>query len=247
MATDPATLIADFAARMNKKVLMEDDFLDMVRQFKNLLEKRFASDRADLDEAVRIIANRFNELQDTFLERATTAETTLTTNYNTKSKDFETRLNKAIEDMRAIVNRALDEQTNGMNFIYDKVASLKDGLPGKEGAAGKDADPVVITQLTEQLGTMTQRLDEIAKRPLSVAGAYTPLVRTLYNQSFPETPNGVRTTFSLIKAPKNANGVAIFQNRTRCHLTEDFTLSNKTVTFTSAPITGDKLTYDITF
>lgn len=95
---------------------------------------------------------------------------------------------------------------------------------------------------------LIKRLEELEQKASSkVFGGYTPLVRNLYNQSFPETPNGVRTTFTLVKDPKNKDGVAIYQNRTRCHLTEDFTIAGKTVTFLVAPLTGDLLIYDLTY
>ena len=95
---------------------------------------------------------------------------------------------------------------------------------------------------------LIKRLESLESNISSkVYGGYTPLVRNLYNQSFAETPNGVRTTFTMVKAPKNTNGVAIYQNRTRAHLTEDFTISGKTVTFLVAPLTGDLLIYDLTY
>lgn len=184
------------------------------------------------------------------------AETTVketanrTTQFETKGKDFETRLNKAILEMQGIIQKALDEQTNGMNFIYDKVASLKDGAAGKPGkSADEDA---LADKVTERMATFFQ--EEMAKlddkyqpKQLSVGGAYTPLVRVLYNQTFPETPNGVRTTFTLAKAPKNVGGVAIYQNRTRAVYGDDFTIADKVVTFSVAPITDDVLRYDITY
>lgn len=232
-----------FFEAYEKDRLDKSEFTEAMQKLLEQMTKKFDADKKELNEAVVRIAQEFVELKGGLTNEVQTG-------LSAKGQDVEKRLNKAISEVKEQIKQLLQEQQDGMNFIYDKVSSLQDGktpIKGVDYFDGKDADPITISQLTENIGTMSQRLEEIEKRPLSVAGGYTPLVRVLYNQTFPETPNGVRTTFSLIKEPKNANGVAIFQNRTRCHLTEDFTISGRTVTFTVAPITDDKLFYDIMY
>lgn len=75
------------------------------------------------------------------------------------------------------------------------------------------------------------------------------VVKSLYNQSFPETPNGVITAFTLSKAPRTTGAERIYQNNTRRFpgTSNDYTVSGKTVTFNVAPQTGDQLFFDVEY
>jgi len=53
-----------------------------------------------------------------------------------------------------------------------------------------------------------------------------------------ETPSGSGTTYVLAFAPNPAGSLAVYVNTTRKTLTTDYTLSGKTITFTSAPRSG---------
>lgn len=58
------------------------------------------------------------------------------------SKDFESTRNECMD----LIDAALKDQQNGMNFIYDKVRNLKDGKPGDKGDKGDTGDSIVGPQ-----------------------------------------------------------------------------------------------------
>lgn len=166
--------------------------------------------------------------------------------------------------------RTLYAQSDGE--IKTKLASVKDGERGDrgdEGPPGKDGSPdtplQVVMKVNEHKGVQQEaitglkeklaELDRIitAKRGTigSTFGAVGPsvIVKTLFNQSFSETPDGARTTFILAKAPRFSGAERIYQNGVRMDpgSSNDYTVTGKTVTFNTAPITGDKLRYDIEY
>ncbi len=58
------------------------------------------------------------------------------------------------------------------------------------------------------------------------------------------TVNGVNTDFTISLTPSPTTSLKVYVNGQRMKLTEDYTLSSKTITFVTAPPTGSILTVD---
>lgn len=203
----------------------------------------------ELLEIARYLAEQFNELKANNDTDRTQYKTDLTTNDKVRATDFESRLNKAISEMRSIVTTALNEQTSGMNFIYDKVASIKNGIEGKPG---KDANAEEIAALViEQMKPMMQEhMTTMMPAPTNskLYGGYTPLVRSMYGVTPTGDLDGVDTTYTLPKEPKkDTTRVTMNGTRLRQGSSNDFTVSGRTITFTTAPIANDVIQVDFEF
>lgn len=105
----------------------------------------------------------------------------------------------------------------------------------------------------EAIQNLRKELDEIKKSIKSSGG------RTIFGGGFnysamslhivdDETPsgaiNGSNTVFTLANVPSPASSLKVYLNGARQRITEDYTLSGGTITFTIAPLTGSILLVD---
>ena len=168
-----------------------------------------------------------------------------------------------------LVEKALAEQQNGMNFIYDKMRRIKEGTDGKDGkdgvsikgeigASGKDGKTLTMKDIRDAfeslegddrpdissirgLRRLLQRLDD---RPLGVGGgfSYIAMDRHIIDPYLPTgTINGTNKDFGLTRTPNPPESLQVFRGGALQSLTEDYTLSGKTVTFLVAPVIGEVL------
>ena len=238
--------------------LSKDDFIELTDKLAETLEGRMKSDKGDLDNSMVEIANNFATLKAEIEARTeqlkgelSNTEKAFLTRLEAKISQIEGAVNAAITSMEEMHGKMMREQENGMKFVYDKVGSLKNGDNGKD-ADSKEITRQIIAELWPKIQEEIKK--EAPQRVLGGMGSsrfFGPsvVVKSLYNQSFEETPNGIITEFHMVKAPRTPGAERIYQNRTRCHpgASNDYTVSGKVVTFNVAPLTGDVLNYDLEY
>jgi hypothetical protein len=167
-----------------------------------------------------------------------------------------------------LVNKALKEQENGLNFIRDKVRKIKEGKDGYtpkkgvdyfDGQAGKDADEEkIISEILKQIKIPEidkSELEELKKeletlkgqRRLGGGGGFSKIhleSKFIDDETPVGTVNGVNTIFILANMPNPSASVKVFTNGARMRITEDYTLSGRTITFVTAPPTGSIILCD---
>jgi len=160
-------------------------------------------------------------------------------------------------------DKLFKEQADNLNFLRDKARNVKngkngtdgkDGSDGKNGKDGKDGSPDTAGELADKLEMLEgkDRLDVSAIKGLEeFVKDITPVGRTPFGGSVvhkfidDETPSGTQDgsnkAFLLSKAPI---GLKLYRGGARQRITEDYTLSGKTVTFLVAPVVGEILLAD---
>jgi hypothetical protein len=160
--------------------------------------------------------------------------------------------------------KMFEEQRNGMNFIHDKVRRIKEGVDGEQGPAGKDADESkIITEVLKKV-PKTDVSDFVSKAELKVleeeietlkrmkrlggvgGTSYLGIQQHFVNSEVPTgTVNGTNTVFTLEFTPNPTDSLRVFVNGARMKSGgEDFTVSNRTITFVTAPPTTSIILVD---
>lgn len=136
-----------------------------------------------------------------------------------------------------------------------------ESIQGVNGADGSPDTPDIIANKLEVLegnkririssvkGLQT-RLNKLEERPMGgKAGfgfAYSAMDRHIFDdQTFTGTQNGTNKVFTVIKAPDPLSSLKIYRGGARLRITEDYTVSKQTVTFTVAPASKEVLLYDL--
>lgn len=191
---------------------------------------------------------------------------------NNKLKgDNEVGVSELKQGFIKLINKALKEQEAGMNFIRDKVRSIKSGIDGKSGKDGKDGisgidgkdgniiTPVEIADKLEELEgddrldvkaikNLEYRLEELEGRPMGGTGAGVGKLALQAHFIDDETPsgaiNGTNKAFVLANTPVPPASVKVFADGQRLNLTEDYTFLTRTITFVDAPLANTIIKVD---
>ena len=160
-------------------------------------------------------------------------------------EDNTTNLSGLKNQFVSLITKALKDQEDGMNFIRDKVRSIKngvdgrDGIDGKDGADGKDgmdgkADDSIIKKLKKQLDVFKKKLNELDKRKVIYTGSGgAELGGHIRYYDLSSELDGSTKTFSL---PAFARVVDVkLSSIPVLRLTTDYTINGSTfeITFTS--------------
>lgn len=214
-----------------------EDFDAAVKALPGILKKRLEADKKELEDAAMVLANNFKELRAEILSHKDTSKSELTTN----SKNLEKALNKAISEMRALIQTALNEQTHGMNFIYDKVRSIKDGKDADETVIVQKVLPLipVVKDNTEEIEQLKADIEELKKRPIARSGGGTSamgVAQAFKYIAHTEAPtgdiDGVNTTYRVKNTIFWVAGFTI--NGEQVAELPNFTVSGRTITFATA-------------
>jgi exonuclease VII small subunit len=160
-------------------------------------------------------------------------------------------LDSKIKEFTNLINKRLNEVKDGYTPIKGK--DYFDGLPGRDGQLITSED---VRDKLERLKE-DERLDLGAikglktilrefRRSLSGRAKGTPFGGSVVHKFMDdETPsgtvNGSNTTFTTAKSPL---GLKVYVNGQKMTVTEDYTLSNKTITFNTAPPTNSVVRVD---
>ncbi len=241
----------------------EDKALELKRLFNAIDPDRLQ--KTDFIEAfegiVAAISKLKKQLTDT-AENLTAAVQEARTNLSNDATLTKSNLTAAVQKAIAAIKNGLDgrDGRDGIDGISPTIQEVAEAaanlikLPEYRAPImdGPEEIAIKLDLLDDdnQLAAIKKLREEIAElkaRPINLGAAMTPIHRSLSNQSFPETPDGIITEYHLLKAPKYVGAEKIYINRTRMVPVEDYTVANRTVTFSVAPITGDIIRYDLEF
>jgi len=237
MALDKLQALADFASRVDKKVLKEEDFLKMaealVKHIKKI-EVQMQSDAKTLADVVKRL------------------DTKLTIDSNA-------RLSGVKEQAKVALGKSFKEQANTLNFIKDRVRKIEKDLDARDERVMNDTmaqfpvqevfehpSPEAHRDEIESLGIQISAVDGLEERleglkvdkRLGRGGGGTSAIgvtNALGNIVKTETPSGLingsnvtYTVGSLIYAVFSfgINGQTIHS--------DEYTISGRTITFTTA-------------
>ena len=176
-------------------------------------------------------------------------------------------------NFKQVIQKALKEQENGMNFIRDTVRKLKHGKDGKD--ADEERVAILASELALKLITpeqtadkleelkgdarlkieaikdLKEKLEALEQRPLGRSGSgggglsKIALDTHFINDETPTgTVNGVNTDFVLAHAPNPSTSLMVYKDGQRMHLVDDFSFSGRTITFNVAPLTDSIIVVD---
>lgn len=230
-----------------------------------LTEKKFL-------ESFKTVVNQILKLETKALDKINKAIAELESKNNTSLNATQADLRALGGKLEELVDKALKEQANSLNFIRDKVRKIKEGVDGKDGIGvdGKDADEEKIinevlgkikvpgidkTEMNEmdiELKALREELEKVklmrgkgggGTSAIGIANAAKYWVKT-------EEPSGLingvnkayavsKTIFAVLSFSLNGEFIAQIPN---------YTISNKTVTFTTAlPAAYSGKDFEITY
>lgn len=165
-------------------------------------------------------------------------------------------LDKIKGEVDKALNKALDKQSNSLNFIRDKVRKIQDGidgLDGKDGVAGVDGSPDTPEEIRNKLEKLKgkERLDwksirgledelkELRDRPTGKfgGGGVTDIgVQAALGRSVKtETPSGlIDSANKAYTITSVVNAVLAFAINGEVIHSGEYSISGKTITFTTA-------------
>jgi DNA repair exonuclease SbcCD ATPase subunit len=144
---------------------------DKIEKLKKLLE--VANDGISREEFLESFKKAFNQvlqLEVKTLNRVNKAIDDLKIENNTSLQATQGDLRAFKHEAIQSINSALKEQENALNFLRDKVRSLKNGKDGKDGIGidgkdGKDADEItIINKVLKQIPDYEEEIEELKKQ-----------------------------------------------------------------------------------
>lgn len=133
------------------------------------------------------------------------------------------------------------------------------GRDGKDGQNGKDGTEITPEQIRDKLEGLKEKLSIHAIQDLPKLleekeskgrSAFPSLISKRIRFIDDETPSGtidgVNTVFTLSKDPAKGS-LKVYRGGGRQRVTEDYTLSGRTITFTIPPVTGEIILCDFRY
>ena len=172
-------------------------------------------------------------------------------NVNTKFVELFNQLSKKVQDM-------LDEQQNGMNYIYDKVDRLEHGRDGKDADETKMIESIkeffqtffnsTFEEFNEIIKKLKEEIEELRNRPVGrIGGGFSKIAMDshILNWTTLGVGDGTTTNFTLVHTPNPTASLEIMVGNSPLFLTDDYTynVSTKVVSFLIAPPDGQRIRY----
>ncbi len=230
---------------MDENALTKEEF---TKSFKNVVKLVLKVEKELTDKnnkSISQIEKLFNELRDNLENKANS------------------ELSRAIYELKERADKVYREQIAGINLIGDKLKNIKDGKDGSQGKSGKDGkdgSPDKPEEIRNKLETLKgkerlemdaidgllEALEELkkvsAEKRIFGGGGFSKMAMDLRIID-PYVPTGTvdasNTDFVLIKAPNPSGSLKVYRGGQLQSLTEDYTLSGKTITFLVAPLVGE--------
>lgn len=190
--------------------------------------------------------------------------------FEAKCNELKELVNGLESDLRTSFNELVRK-------VESKIASIKDGKNGRDGIDGKNGtnglngrdgvdgrdgkdtnEAKIISTLHEgllsdmmsEMTNMEKRLEgkvNLSRPRGTIGGLISQRIRFIDDETPTGTVNGVNTIFTLVAKSPEAGSLKVFVNGQRMRVTDDYTLSGKTITFVTAPPTNSIILCDYRF
>jgi hypothetical protein len=239
---------------------MDDNRLEKLKKLLEITNEGLT--RQEFLDSIKQVINQVLEIETKAIEKVNLA----LGEFKQDQQNFKDNTQVGISDLEnQLITKAdkmFKDQQDNLNFIRDKVRRLQNGHDGKDGVNGrdgKDADEKKIIneilnkiKLTEidklELEQVKSDINELKQRKhLGGSGGLSKIAmesKFVDDETPTGTINGINKTFILARLPNPSTSVKVFVNGARMRLTEDYTLSNKTITFITAPPTSSIILVD---
>lgn len=228
--------------------------------------------KSDFLESFKKVIDQVLKIETTIVEKCNKAIQEMSKDHREMVNRTEADVEKIENQLLKTAKDIFEEQRQNLNFIQDKVRRIKEGIDGKDGqpgedgrdgVPGKDADEEKIINMVlkavrgvgddkadkkdlKALEEELERLKEMRTR-FGGGGGFSKIhleSKFIDDETPTGTVNGVNAAFTLANIPNPPASVKVFVNGARMRITEDYTLSVKTITFGTAPPTGSIILID---
>ena len=237
-----------FLEAMDKYTLTREDFKDYFSKVMDFVKKLSEKNKAEFTNLNSKISDLGNEMRNNNEIDRTTIKEEIVKERNRSLKEQGDGLNflrdKAMKirdftdgkdaDEKKIVKRVLKKIVlpEFKETVLDTPIQVAEKLELLDGENRLKLESI--------LG-LNKRLEELESRPTVPTGAGVGKLaleaRMIDDETPSEVPNDVITDFKLVNTPNPPTSVEVFADGQRMNLTEDYTISGRTVTFGTAPLT----------
>jgi hypothetical protein len=244
---------------------MEQDHLtkkDFVESFSNvvkrvkMVESKLIQDIQEVKKTLTDFNNKLKGEADLDIKKLKSEITNavskklneITLSYNRKVKEIENKLSDVKDgkdaDEEIIVNKVISK------IEIPEVEDLENNIP-KLGTQIRDA--LELLQGEERLDMdaiagLSEALEELRGiRKLGGGGGFSKIAmegKIIDDETPTGTINGTNKIFTLASSPNPISSLKVYRGGARQRITEDYTLSGKTITFTIAPVSGEVILCD---
>lgn len=248
--------------------MTQQDQLKRITEIKKLLDDGLSKD--EFIKAFELVVKQVVSIEKKMLEKADETMQEMKTGCEMMKEHNDEDCEKMRKESMSKIENLIKECENLNNFVHDKVSKLQNGKDGADGADGldgkngKDGSPDTPAQVRDKLEglkdgeklsiqaiqDLAEKLEELEKKALAkgTSGQAYGSIRTRYIDD--ETPtgtvNGTNKIFTVSKSPV-VGSLKVYRGGARQRVTEDYTLSDKTITFTLAPQVGEILLVDFRY
>lgn len=237
--------------------LSKEDFLkafENVVKFVKTLEQRNMADfeaikklmTAFMDKSKGDNDSNFGSLKSELNSLLSSRMDEIISSHQTKLKELDDRLQTLKDGKDADEEVIVDKVLSKIKLPEQKQIILDDAFEIRNKLETLNGDDRLTMKAIDGL---EEAIDELKKKPAVVGGGGGFSVGAM-NIHFTddETPtgdvNGVNTDFTLGRTPSPASSLKVYLNGQRMRLTEDYTYSNRVITFLTAPETGSIILCD---
>lgn len=209
------------------------EMAQMMSQAMSAMQSRMDSDMSDLRSSIEsAMSAEMSRMMSAHEEKMKMVDEKMDSVRDGVDADEESMMAKMKEEMMApMMMECVDKIEKDLPQLG---ASIRDGLELLQGDERLDA---------KFIKGLEERLAKIEQKGNYVGGGASVIHKFIDDETPSGTINSSNTTFTLAKAPI-AGSLKLYLGGARQRVTEDFTLSNKTITFTIAPDTGSILLAD---
>lgn len=242
---------------LDEEHLSKNDFVEAFSQVLKFAKAAATQNREQIAEQGKQMQEKLQQLQRDVVADLTKTKSELSAEEQRVKKDIESRFAKYDADIQQRLANLKDGESPEVEAIIEE---LKQYIPEPLEELPVEQQRTYTRDLLEgiqeeeeklaisAIAHLEERLDELFKRPVGTGGGgfnYGALeIHIIDDENISGTINGVNQTFTINHAPSPVSSLKVYRGGARQRITEDYTLSGSTITFTIAPQVGEILLAD---
>jgi seryl-tRNA synthetase len=211
--------------------------LEIVEKVKVDLDQKMATNKGEMTEEMKEMMKEMEEMEAKMKEMHTKMSEKQAVDKKEIMEYCDTEMRKMEEMMPEMPDlRPLERK---INEVEAKIPTMPK-MPDVEPILGE------IDELKDKVKELEEKVKKSGGRSFFGGGFnYSAMSLHIIDDETPTGDvDGVNTEFTLANTPSPATSLKVYLNGQRMRVTEDYTLSGKTLTFLSAPLTGSILLVD---